>query len=146
MAQIRITLDDTNARRLLRKAAIAVRSFRPAMEDIGHYLTREADKRFKTEKDPDGNDWAELTVAYSKRKSSQRRAIQKKLQVSGRLRASIIYQATDDEVSIGTNAVYARRHQLGGGGIPARPFLGVNDDDQREIGLIISDYINDSLK
>lgn len=146
MTQIRITLNDTNARRLLRKAALAVKSFRPAMAEIGEYLVRQTDKRFKSELDPEGNDWAALTIAYSKRKAKNRRAVQKKLQFSGRLRASIVYQASDDEVRLGSNVKYASIQQLGGNGIPSRPFLGMNDDDQREIGLIISDYINDQLK
>jgi len=30
--------------------------------------------------------------------------------------------------------------------IPARPFLGTNDENEREIGRIVADYINDEFK
>jgi phage virion morphogenesis protein len=59
------------------------------------------------------------------------------------LRGSITYDATDDQVEIGTNLIYARAHQYGytPRNLPARPFLGINDQDANEIEAIFADYL-----
>jgi phage virion morphogenesis protein len=54
-------------------------------------------------------------------------------------------------VAIGSNAVYAAIHQFGGPirqpkrkriiSIPARPFLGLDQDDEREIIKIAEDWL-----
>ena len=67
---------------------------------------------------------------------------------TGLLRKSITYKHDGVSVNIGTNKKYARIHQFGGKAgrgkkvtIPARPYIGINDDDKREIGGIIADVI-----
>ena len=67
---------------------------------------------------------------------------------TNRLMNSITYNAGSNEVEVGTNVEYAAIHQEGGtagrgGGvrIPARPFLGVSQEDEAEIIDIMNDYI-----
>lgn len=55
----------------------------------------------------------------------------------GHLRGIPTVQATDASVSIGSNRIYAAMHQYGGrtrfGQIPARPYLGISDEDEQAI-------------
>lgn len=103
-------------------------------------------------------------------KPSPRRAGGKILQDSGQLAASITSASDNDSAVVGTNKVYAAIHQFGGktrphvirprykralafGGrvvksvnhpgsnIPARPFLSMTADDEREVVAVVSDYL-----
>ena len=78
-----------------------------------------------------------------------------------RLRGSMAYRASSDQLEVGTNVVYGAIHQLGGGAhgrkgawdflaeigskyvqdIPARPYLGLNDDDEHEILALLRDHL-----
>lgn len=78
-------------------------------EDIGEYLLRSVEDRFRAEKDPEGKPWAPLSSAYKRRKKGP-----KILTERGRLRGSITYRASHDRVEVGTNVKYGRIHQLGG--------------------------------
>ncbi len=78
----------------------------------------------------------------------------KTLRDTGRLMASLTYIAMPDGVVWGTNVVYARMMHYGGtkamfprlwGDIPARPFLGMNDNDTASINNIINRILEDSL-
>ena len=49
-----------------------------------------------------------------------------------------------DELTIGSNVVYAKRRQLGGGSKgrdPARPFLGVSDADKQFINDAVAEFL-----
>lgn len=60
---------------------------------------------------------------------------------SGRLLDSMTYLLIKDGVEIGTNLVYAATHQFGRGGIPARPFLLMQEEDKTMVEGIIQKYI-----
>jgi len=64
----------------------------------------------------------------------------------GFLRGNIAYRATADEVTIGSPSVYAATHQFGAtkGNIPARPFLGLSDEDQDAISRIVLKALDDA--
>lgn len=117
--------------------------------------------RFKTSKGPDGRRWP----------SSQRAIAEggKTLVDSAQLRNSIKVKSDDTGFAVGTNAKHASTHQLGAKNrvikaknkkylrfkvngrwvmkkkvkvtIPARPFLGLSDDDQAEIRETVEDFI-----
>lgn len=68
----------------------------------------------------------------------------------GGLRGTLAYRAADGEVALGSNRVYARIHQLGGTAgrgvvLPARPFLGVSDDDRRAIAGIVVRWLRERV-
>ncbi len=126
---------------------------------IGLDLRRSTAERFKTQTTPEGKKWAE-----SKSASEDGRKV---LTDTARLRNSIKMKASTKGVAIGTNTIYANTHQYGakdrvisarGGGklkfkvngqwsskssvkinIPARPFLGISEDDMREIKLMTTE-------
>lgn len=123
---------------------------------IGLYLESSTDQRFETETGPDGRRWdPSIRAEFEGGKT---------LTDSARLRQSIAHVATRDRVEIGTNVIYAGVHQKGAtiagrggpltfrlpGGlgfvspfevtIPARPFLGIDADDEDEIIAIAEDF------
>ncbi|MGP5535571.1 phage virion morphogenesis protein, partial [Psychrobacter celer] len=69
------------------------------------------------------------------------------LRDTGRLMASLTYIALPDGVTWGTNVIYARMMHYGGkkalfphlwGDIPARPYMGMTDDDRASVLNIIN--------
>ncbi len=158
MTVIRITIDDDASGGLRRLQQLGV-NLRPVMVDIGAMLRASTDLRFVDSQAPDGSKWKPLspvTVAL-RGKGSGWQPLMKK----GGLRTSMTYLATPREVLVGTNVIYAGTHQLGArrgqygktkrgspipwGNVPARPFLGVSRDDEREIHSIIADHVRQAL-
>lgn len=122
---------------------------------LGDILLEGTHNRFETGKAPDGRPW---------QKSWRAKSGGKTLLDTGRLRNSIFVKLHQNGASLSTNAKYARMMQNGGviraknggyltfrtpmGGwvkkkqvvIPARPFLGVSEDDAQEMLNKIIDY------
>ncbi len=181
MAEIRVTVDDQAVQSALNHTLSGLENLRPAMKQIGEYMVERTDERFREQRDPDGMPWRPISRQWLQRK--QRGYITKILQMRGRLRKSIAYQAERDRVSIGTNVVYGAIHQFGGSitryaqsrmvnfrvdksgrsrfakkkranfqqavtygqtrtTLPARPFLGVNQQDSNEITQIVVDHLS----
>ena len=142
----------------LARLLAAAEDLTPVMQEIGSYLELSVDERFEAEAGPGGAAW-----------QPSRRAREeggKTLSDTGRLRASITSEAGADWVRIGTNVIYAAIHQEGGtltptqpGGrlvfpigdgwvsvgavtLPARPFLGLDAEDEGEILAIVGDYLD----
>jgi phage virion morphogenesis protein len=123
---------------------------------IGASLVVSTQHRFERETGPDGKTWpASLRAETFGGKT---------LTDSARLVGSITHNATADGVEVGTNVIYAAIHQLGGiiralgdgylrfkgaSGwaskksvtMPARPFLGLDDDDNKEIVALADDWL-----
>lgn len=128
---------------------------------IGEALVSGAVLRFSMEEDPDGNKWQPSRRAQSTGGQT--------LNDIGRLLDSIDYATTLDMVMVGTNAKYARIHQLGGKirpkskkrlkfkgsdgqdvfakevTIPARPFIGISADDLEEVKETIAEYMGNAF-
>ena len=119
---------------------------RPLFTRIGRVMKADTGMNFRRQQSPDGDPWEPLKFRQGRILSD-----------TGRLRNSINYDASDDQVIIGTNVKYAPVHQFGAvikpvkkkvlafpdghGGtafarqvtIPARPFIGI---EERQINLI----------
>ena len=145
------------AERRLRALQAAGHDLTPAMKDIGEYLLRTTRERFADEKGPDGTPWAPLSEHTKRRK---KRNVERVLTEHGYLGGTLAYRAGPQEVEVGSPLVYAGTHQFGaekgafgsGGGspipwgdIPARPFLGLSDDDREEVVNILGDFLLDAL-
>lgn len=131
---------------------------RELTDAIGLYLESSTIDRFDDGVAPDGSKWPEsLRVKEEGGKTLIDHSI---------LRGSIAYNADNDQVEWGSNLIYAGPHQFGatimakGGGhlkfrlpgklgfrsvlsvtIPARPFLGVNAEDEDQIVGLGEDYV-----
>lgn len=116
---------------------------------VGLYLQKRSTKDcFEKEQSPDGTKWAPWSEKYRKRMERLgKRGRHKILSDIGELRRSVKYVAFKARVIVGSNLRYARRHQLGdkswkegGGGIPARPYIGVAEQDRTEILRMMREY------
>lgn len=117
----------------------------PMLGEIGGSLETSTRLRFERGEAPDGTPW--LTSIRVRREGGQT------LVKSTRLRDSITHEVVGDTVEVGTNVIYAGIHQFGGEAgrksrrvtIPARPYLGIDADDRREIGRIVDDHLSRAL-
>lgn len=153
-----IQLQDLGVQQTLAGLDARAGDLSPLMDDIGAHLEQMARDRIEnTNVGPDGQPWpvslrAELDGG-------------KTLFESGQLAASLTHLAGRDFAQIGSNLIYAGVHQEGAiitgknGGplvfkladgqlvevqsveIPARPYLGVSEDDQEEILALTADYL-----
>lgn len=122
----------------------------PLLAELGEYGLRSTRARFKTQTAPDGTAWAALQPWYQKDKRRNKNRI---LTLNGYLRGQMTWQLVGDRtVEIGSNLPYAAVHQFGATikpraakvlifrghaaksvTIPARPYLGLSDEDRSEI-------------
>jgi phage virion morphogenesis protein len=123
------------------------------LRPIGSLLVASTTRRFATNVAPDGSAWPQLNRAYDAYRRSGPMLVQ-----SSALRNSITFVAGASELRVGSNMIYAAVHQFGAvikpknakalafrmgasGGlirvrsvtIPARPYLGISDDDAADI-------------
>lgn len=126
-----------------------------ALARIGMALVKGTRRRFGEGHGPDGAAWAKLHPLYAPIKRGP--GI---LRASGLLRRSVSARVGMDEVRVGTNRIYARVHQFGAVivpkrakflrfrlsigmvrarkvTIPARPFMGIDAQDEQEIGDVL---------
>ena len=142
-------------------------AMKPLLTQIGHYVSRVAvQKSFDDQKSPDNKDWAELkkkTIAARRGKHKLKRKPKpfsgKILVNTGRLKSSITSEVRGkDTVVVGTNVVYAARHQFGFVGVrgakgfargknptPARPYLfdkagNLSKEADAEIAALVDDF------
>lgn len=113
MSGIIVTVDSQAINETLGRLAQRTSTMRPVFSEIGEYVVRQTQLRFDRQQAPNGESWQRLAPSTIKQKNRQNK-ISKILQRDGDLRRSIIYQATDQGVEIGTNRQYAPIHQFGG--------------------------------
>lgn len=133
----------------------------PLMQDIAMLLEGSTKERFITKTDPKGDPWeklSDLTIALKGNAEI--------LTDTSRLVDSITSFATGSSAVVGTNTIYAPTHQFGAtitpkngthlkfgnndtfvslqqSTIPARPFLGISQQDEEDIIDLIHQYITE---
>lgn len=147
MINIQIEIDDRAVRQMLQRLIDAGQNPRPALQEIGEELVDSIKKRFESETSPDGSAWERNSPVTIERKGRDQ-----PLTGGGTLMDQINYQLTgNDTLDVGSPTVYAAMQQFGGvksefphlwGDIPARPFIGISEED----GQMIIDTFNDYLR
>lgn len=163
MTGIRIKVDDSAILAALRRieqqdGGLVVAS----LKVIGQAMLKSTRKRFDDQVDPAGHPWKALNPTYAAGKRGTR--ILQESGMAGGLLGSITTQVTGTTLQIGTNKVYGAIHQFGGTimprsypalvfkldgklhfarkvTIPARPFLGISEDDRRLIPKLVDDAL-----
>lgn len=146
---IKITLDDTQAKRQLDRIARTLKAPRKLYGVLGETLKKIHAERFKKEVSPDGEKWQPLSEITREIKGNN-----KILKRDGYLSQKTAYNYDDNHVEFGSDAKYARLHQFGGkivpkkakrlrfgkskifakkAEIPARPWLGINKQDEQRL-------------
>jgi phage virion morphogenesis protein len=128
-------------------------NFTDLHRQVGHAVLNSTLQRFKDGVDPDGKPWPKSQRVLGKKRGRKGRKGTKTLIDTGRLRSSLTVAATADEAVVGTNTIYARIHQYGGKTgrgravkMPARPYLGLNDDDRAVIDAIVEGAIEEAMR
>lgn len=163
-----VELKDQAVTAALTRAAAALTDTTDVMRDIGEILVDSTKARFAKGTAPDGSKWAPKSQTtlnrYGARKSN-RVDIRPLFGPSGALSSQIFSEASKDQVEIGSNRIYAAAMQFGAakgsfgaysgtdkngrafsgsspwGNIPARPFLGISEEDSTNIIDQIADYL-----
>lgn len=151
-----LLVDDDQILGGLRRMRGVVEDMKPVHADIGDELESSTVKRFVTNVAPDGTPWKASLRAEKTGTPT--------LKLHGHLQDSIHHVADNAGVSVGSALIYARIHQTGGvieakggalsftlyGGafvtvrsvkIPARPYLGLSDNDNRVLPEIIGEHL-----
>ena len=129
----------------LGKAAHKLGDTQALMESVGEALRSGTIERFEAEEDPQGKKWKPSARAMA--------GGGKTLDKESHVKDSIDYAATSDKVMVGSNLPYARIHQLGGKtgkghkvDMPARPYLGVSEEDMDEVRETMADFLAGAFK
>ncbi len=166
---ISIEVDDRSVLAALRQLSSKSSNLANVLADIGEHLTETTKRRFDTSTAPDGTKWAPNTQttilqhlgaykgSYTKAGKISSKGISRvtsKKPLIGETRSlssTINYLVNGNQsVEIGSPMIYSAMHQFGGhktdypnlwGNIPARPFLGLSDDDRRNILDILAEYL-----
>lgn len=145
-----IEIDDARILAALRNLQQLAGDLRPALAEIGEDLIDSTKQRFVTSTAPDGGDWALnsvlSTLLYKEGDMP--------LVNYGTLSESIQKNVTRDTLEVGSTMKYAAMQQFGGtkeefphlwGDIPARPFLGLSDEDKSDILAVLDRHIIQAL-
>ncbi len=138
--KIKIDVDDSQVRSMLKRLARRMTDMRPVMAEIGEIVVESIQRNFEEQRSPDGAPWKPLTLETLKRKRHPDRILYE----TGTLFRSIHPEPRSRSVSIGTNIIYGAVHQLGykPRNLPARPYLGVRDSDWPEIEAAVLHWLD----
>ncbi|NRB18320.1 MAG: phage virion morphogenesis protein [Rhodobacteraceae bacterium] len=144
----------------LAAVAAAIKDMSPVMEAIGELLLVSAQDRMRDGEQPDGSPFAPRSQTTLDRYAKLGLTFGAPLNVSGDMRNTLFYDAAPDSVEYGSNAIQAAVMQFGAakgafgkasngasipwGQIPARPFIGLSDDDQTNIVAELSEWLEEA--
>lgn len=145
MAGAFVEVDARAAERALGKLAAAAGNARPALVEIGEQLIQSHHQRWDRQVGAQGRSWAPLSPRYQRRKKKHQDKI---LVLDEILRDTLHYQADNESFEFGTGRIYGATHQFGDPrrNIPSRPFLGISEDDEREITEILAEHLDRALR
>ncbi len=148
---IQISYDKQSILDALTKLQQTSHDLSPALKEIGEDLAESTQERFEDSQGPDGKRWQANSEITARRKSGNKPLIGE----TGLLGLTINYEVDGQVLAIGSPMQYAAMQQFGGtkaefpwlwGDIPARPFLGISNDDERSILEVVNRYLEDGLK
>lgn len=141
-ARVTITVDDADLQATLNRLAdFGGAPLQAALGDVGEHVLNTTRDRAARQQAPDGTPWVPLSPKYAKRKEKKRPGapiLKFDLHLLG---DRLSYQLGDGHVDIGTSALYGATHQFGRGAIPARPFLGLSAEDERDVLEILGEHL-----
>lgn len=110
-----VRLQDAEARDRLHALVDRLERKQPFFSEVGQALADSTRERFRTGLAPDGSAWTPLSPRTIKARTRRSKSAIRILSDRGYLAGSIRFEATGDEVKVGSiQADYAAIHQLGG--------------------------------
>lgn len=131
----------------------------PLMQEIGEVMVESTKQRFLAGTSPEGVPWAPKSAATLEAYAARGDSIDFRplFGPSRRLSSEISYLAGPESVEIGSALIYAGVHQFGAaegafgtmangspipwGDIPARPFLGISEQDRTNVLAAIDEWL-----
>lgn len=157
-ARYTIEFDGGLASTALTRAMELLGDATPIMRDFGEHLLISHGRRFEQQLSPSGSPWAPLSPDYAARKKKNADRI---LVLDGFLANTLRYDPGPDGLEFGTDRPYGAVMQFGAaqgafgrtsrggpipwGDIPARPWLGLSAEDNRELVDITQDHLQAAL-
>ena len=148
----------------LNRLVAAVDDTTPAMYDIGEYLIASTRQRFHDMQGPQGEPWVPNS-AVTQDVAEERGDTYDPRPLFGptkRLSSEILSFPSNGEVAVGSALIQAavmhygaeqgafgtsaRGGPLPWGDIPARPFIGLSDDDQVQVLDILNEHLADAIQ
>ncbi|WP_417262622.1 phage virion morphogenesis protein [Celeribacter sp.] len=137
-----IDFDDRELTRAI--AALSTAQIDELGDVVGALVEDQVKRRISDEKTaPDGSSWEAWSAGYAAQLQERGKTAGSLLEQSGDLRDSIQHFSRGDDVHVGTPLIYGAIHQFGGDvsqghpAIPARPYLGISDENAREIKELV---------
>lgn len=155
----RSELKEDQITKALGRISVALSDTSSLMHDIGDLMAESTKDNFRQGQAPDGTPWAPKSPAtldaYERRGDG--RPARPLIGPTTTLSTTINYEVGTDSVAWGSNVIQAAVMHLGApkgslgttsqggsipwGNIPARPYLGIGDQDRTDILEIIEDYL-----
>jgi len=158
-----VRFENAAVNRAIGEARQTLADMRPVFQEIGEYLVESTKRRFRDSEAPDGSKWrakSPHTIARYLASNDGLRP-QPLIGPSGRLGKEIFSLATPNSVEVGSPLEYSGVMQGGAmrgafgrsptgrpipwGDIPARPFIGLSDQDERSILTIVEEHLGRPL-
>jgi len=143
---LKFEYSDFGMSRKFQQLAARYSDMTPLMDRLGRSIHDQTVARFTSNIGPDGNAWPPSERVL------QAQGQAKTLVKSAALKQSLTWEPSARAVQIGTNVIYAAIHQAGGQAgrglsvtLPARPYLGLSAEDERDNMDIVSDYWDESF-
>lgn len=153
MSNTEIQLDSRRILAAFNAVAALLDDMSPVTFDIGELLVVSTKQRFQQGVSPDGVAWQKNSPTTLARKKGSRPLIGE----TKRLSNEIQYSNDASSVDVGSNLIYAAPNHFGAtkgafgtskrggpipwGNVPARPFLGISDQDEQSILDIVQEHI-----
>ena len=150
---IAIDLADRQLLDALGRLARQLEDPRDVFEEWGEYLLTSTKERFRVKEAPDGSPWAPNAPSVVRRKGRDDPLIGE----TGLLADRIHYRVTRNHLEVGSPMEYAATQHFGAkrgdfgttssgrpipwGDIPARPFLGLSEEDEAQLLDILEDHL-----
>lgn len=137
---IKIEIERSQVDGLLKKYGSRLRNLEPPLRGFANYFLTETEKQFVSEKDPEGNRWADLapsTLAEKRRLGYPDDILTR----TGKMRKSVDAIATAKTLVIRMRSEYAIFHQEGTSKMPQRKILGMNDKRRERLAKLIRVYL-----
>ncbi len=140
-------IDDREVLAALSRVQERIGNMRPLLAEIGEDMKAATKKRFDTTTAPDGSPWLLNSITTLQHKEGDTPLTGE----TGVLHSTIDYDVlSSSAVEIGSPMQYSAMQQFGGtkaefphlwGDIPARPFLGLSEEDKANILNLTVDYL-----
>lgn len=116
---------------------------------VGQLIENQTKERIATGKrSPDGEPWSAWSRAYAQTRSARHSLL---VGDDANLMGSIQNYTMGRVAEVGTPLIYGAIHQFGGAGagkpgLPGREYLGLSDEDRREIEALVIDSLEGQLQ